>query len=512
MSILLLESGGGLLQESGGFLLLDDLGIQLLIAGVDFLPQYKTNSARIRELVQNKSSVMNLEILVKAGQSTPLQGSEIVFIDGSRILFAGYITRITPTETGKGALFNYTVEASDYSFILNNKSARRAYTNQTLGYIVADLMSTYVDASYGYDITNVETGPVISSILFDHISVRKAFEKLSKLTGYVWYVDYEKKLFFTTPTTTPAPETVTDAGSNVTGVTISYDTSQVRNKVTVIGADRGEASNAPTVQSFTGDGISRIFALDDVPASVGYIKLNGVAQNFHIASEQVESDYATYSTDVYIRLADSSTTPTGGDTIEVSYYPYVPIIAERVDTASVAFFSALDGGDGTWEYTIKDQSILSKQEASERAIQELAEFADPLVKGTFITRTSLLSPGSYFAVGQVLTVNLATYGISTDTTFLIQEVNTEMVQDSSTVEYLYTIRFGGRLAGVMEFLESLASNADEVSDATEIKTIELLTDVEELEDSGLSHAIFTPPFKYGNTGTPRGRWNLSEWS
>jgi hypothetical protein len=510
---ILLEDGSYLLTESGDYLLLERT--QLTIAGVDFLPQYKTNSARIRELVQNKSGVMNFEVTVKSGQSVPQEGSEIVFKDQSRFLFGGYITRITPVEIGKGSMFVYTVEASDYGFILNNKIAKRAYANQTLGAIVADLMNTYMDASYGFDLTNVLTGPTLTSIVFDHISLRKCFEKLSKLTGYVWYVDYQKKLYFTTQTTTPAPETITDAGSNCQQVTVAYDTTQVRNRVIVIGSSVGEAANAPTTQSFTGDTISRIFALDDIPASVAYIKLNGVSQNFHVATEQVASDYAVYYADaVQIRLADSAATPGGGDTIEVQYYPYIAVIAERQDDDSIAFFAALDGGDGVWDYTIKDQSITTKQEAADRAAKELAEFADPIVKGIFVTRTSLLSPGSVFSVGQVLTVNLATYGISTDTTFLIQEVNIEMIEDSETdrIEYIYTVRFGGRLTGVQEFLEGLASESDEVADATEIKTIELLTDSAQTADLNLSHANFTPPFKYGNSGTPRGRWNLSEWA
>lgn len=505
------EDSSYLLTESGDFLLLE--ATMLTIAGVDFLPQYKTGTARIRELVQNKSGVMNMEITVRQGQAVPQQGSEIKFMDGSRRLFGGYITRITPTEIGKGNFFTYVVEASDYSFILNNKIAKRAYFNQTLNYIVVDLMGEYLAASYGFNTSNVATGPVITSIIFDHISVRKCFEKLSKLTGYIWYVDYSKNLFFTTQTATAAPEAVRDSLSNINQVNISYDTSQVRNKVIVIGASKGEASNAPAIQSFTCDGISRIFLLDDIPASVSYIKLNGVSQNFHVNTAQVASDYATYSdTDAYITLANSSATPSLGDVIQVAYYPYVAIIAERLDQDSINFFSALDGGDGIWDYTIKDQSITTKQEAAERALKELAEFADPLVKGIFTTRTSLLSPGTVFAVGQSLTVNLPTYSINTDTTFLIQEINTEMYEADGTVEYVYTIRFGGRLAGVQEFLESLASTSEEVADATEIKTIELLSDSETFSDSNLSSVNQTPPFKYGNVGTPRGVWNKSEWS
>src|SRR3954470_11853661 len=120
----------------------------LTISGTNYLPQYVTNSVRIRETVQNKSGVMELGITVKPAQSAPTQGSEIVYKDGTRFLFGGYISKISSEEEGKGGFFIYSVEASDYSYIFNNKIARRAYTNHTLAYIVADLMGTYVDSAY----------------------------------------------------------------------------------------------------------------------------------------------------------------------------------------------------------------------------------------------------------------------------------------------------------------------------------------------------------------------------
>lgn len=643
----------------------------LTLASVDFLPRYKTNSARIRELIQNKAGVMNMQIVIKSGQTKPEEGSEIVYKDGSRFLFGGYVTRISPSEIGEGQLFIYDLEASDYSSIFNNKVARRAYTSMTLKAIVEDLMSTYVDASYGFTTTNVATGPTITSISFDHVSLRKCFEKLSKLTGYVWNTDYEKNLYFRATDTTAAPETITDSTGNFQEITISHDTTQVKNSVTVIGSPDGEAANAPNSQSFTGNGLDRIWLLDNRPASVTSVTINSVSKQVNNKNNEVEGDEVLYDSETgYIWVNTAETTPANGHVIAVTYYPYVDIIAKKEDAPSIAFFSALDGGDGIFEYTIKDTSITTKAEASERALQELDQFADPLVNGQFVTRTSLLSYGSssftthpttatrsnytgsvgftfnvsaevtvtqfgrlyvsgntqnhkvnlwistdtatpiasgtilatspsdannfkwvsispvkllvgstykiaidntnggdtfkdlwvpgatmdsritnvasafigtqstypsstagagtydtpgmkldqgYFAPGQYVTVNLPTYGISTDSAFLIQEVVTEINEDSatSTTEYTYTVRFGGKLVGVQEFLESLSSeisSATETDTGTDIKTIEFLTESMVAVDSNLSHITETPPFQYGPGGSPQGRWNLSEWS
>jgi hypothetical protein len=489
----------------------------LTVAGQSFLAQYKTNSAQIRELVQNKSSVMNLQVTVAAGQTAPQEGAEIVFKDGSRFLFGGYITRVQSDEIGEGQLFIFDVEASDYSWILNNKVARRSYANKTLKFIVEDLFDAYLDASYAFTTANVATGPTVDSITFDHISLRKCFEKLQKLTGYVWYVDYEKNVFFTAPTATAAPESITDSSGNFEKVALSYDTSQVRNSVIVIGSADGEQDSNTTTQTFAGDGETRAWELEFKPSEIVSIKINSVSKQFSLDVNERDTDVFTYSfSGQSLRLTDAQTTPVGGgtpDQIEIVYYGRIPVIAKEIDPSSIAFFAALDGGDGTYEATIKEPSITTKEEASTRALRELAEFADPLVNGRFTTRTSLLSAGSVFQPGQLLTVNLPTHGIDEDAGFLIQEVNIAMTEDegSGATEYAYEVRFGGKLVGVQEFLESLAAEEGDVTDAEVVLTIESLTDSFIADDDAPTHSIITPPFQFGPSGSPVAKFGMSEF-
>jgi len=489
----------------------------LTVAGANYLPYAKTSTVRIREMLR-KTNVMNFEAVTEGIANAPQEGAEIVYKDGSRFLFGGFISRVQPTETGLGEFFKYQVEASGYDYIFNNKIVRRAYSNETLGDIVADIIADFVGTSYGFDLTNVLTGPTIETVSFDHISVRKAFEKLAKLTGYVWYVDYEKNLYFQTVTTSPAPEAITDADENAMEVQISYDTSQVRNSVIVIGSSDGVQSLDPVTQTFEGDGETRSWELDEKPSEVIHIKLNGVSQQFSLEVNERDTDYFTYNfTGKSFKVTDAQTTPVGGgtpDEIEISYYPRIPIIEQRTDPASIAFFAALDGGDGVYEYTIKDNSIGSIEEAQARADQELEEYGMPLVEGTIRTRTGLLAGGSIFVPGQALTVNFPSYGLSTDTVFLIQEVQINVVEGSDT-EYEYIIKFGGKIVGIQEFLETLASQqaeGEEVATDDEIITIEHATDSMEFEDQAPTTSIQTPPFEYGGGGNPQGKWNLSEWA
>jgi hypothetical protein len=488
----------------------------LSINGSNFLPQYKTNSARIRKLIQNKSDVMNMQITVKSGQSRPTEGAVCIFSDGARKLFYGYVSNVNPTnEIGEGQLITYNVEVSDLGSIFDSKIVRRAYTNATLFAIVDDIITSYVEGGYGIDTTNVATGPTIASVVFDHISIRKCFEKLNKLTGYIWWVDYDSNLYFQETDVTPAPESITDTSNNFFEVSVSYDTSQVRNSVIVIGSPDGQESLSTNTQTFTGDGQTRSWSLEDKPSTVVSVKVNGVSKQYSLDVNERDTDDFVYSfSGQSITQTVAGTTLTGSDTLEIVYYPRIDIVAQKVDQDSINYFAVLDGGDGTREYTIKDSSITSKSEALVRAQQELDEFSMPLVEGVFKTRTGLLTAGSYFAPGQLLTVNLPSYGISTDTTFLIQEVLVEMNETASTVEYVYTVRFGGRLAGVREFLESLASTSVETTDPSKIITIESVQDLVVMEEHASSPSKInqTPPFDYGPAGNPQGRWNLSEWA
>lgn len=471
----------------------------LTLAAQNFLPQMLTGSAEIAEYIQNKTNVCNFEMAVAPGQAMPQEGSEMIYKDGSRFLFGGFVTRVQPTELGIGSRFSYKVEVSDYSWIFNNKIVRRGYVNQTLKYIVEDIMADFIATDYDFTTTNVEIGPTIPSITFDHISIRKCFEKLQKLTGYSWSVDYEKNLYFKSTTATAAPESVTDASGNVEDVNIEYDVSQVRNSVIVIGSDDGEQSATLSSETFVGDGETRSWALEDKPSEVSSITINGVTKQFSLDVNERDTDIFTYSfSGQSFRLTNAQTTPTGSETIVINYYPRVDIIVQRQDAASIAFFAALDGGDGVYEYTIKEPSITSKAEAIERAEQELLQFADPLVTGVFNTRTSLLSGGSYFRPGQYLTVNLPVWGLATDTVFLIQEVRTTIFEDGTNTEYKYEVRFGGKIANVETFLASLASETAEVSDVDKIKTIHGVTDSVEMDDSqNVHHSVVDPPFFYG---------------
>jgi hypothetical protein len=491
------------------------VGRSLLIAQQNYLPYYLTDSVTIRE----KDGVMDMSLVVPTVAQRPKASSEVIFRDNERVLFGGYITRNNSRELVVGKAYQYDIEVSSFAHILTEKVAKRSYEDKTLSFIVLDLMSTYVDSRYGFDVSNVATGPTIKSIAFDHQDLRTCFDKISARTGYIWRVDYEKRLRFTAPAAIPAPVAFTDTSNNYESLDIGYDPSQCRNSVTVIGNSDGEQDVNTTTETFYGDGDARSWELEFKPSEVVSISINGTPQQFSLDVNERETDVFTYSfSGSSFRLTESQTTPTGdgeegtSQEIEIVYYPRVPIITKEIDEASIAFFRLLDGGDGIKEYTIKEQSVRTKEEASARALEELKLFALPLVNGTVVTRSGLLLGGPVFEVGQALTVNSPTYDINFDAVFTIRDVITTIIENDEGVEYQHVIQFGGRLIGIKEFLESLAARESAVADAELILTLESASDSMTLADEVPTMNTATPPYKYKNGNTPVGKWNLAEWS
>lgn len=449
--------------------------LTLTIGGTNFLPVYKTGSCVISSQLQNQGNTLSMRLAVRTGGTLPQSGQEIVFKDGSRFLFGGFVTRLNPTEYGVGQLITYDLEASDYTYLLTNKYAQASYTNQTLAYIVADLLSTNLASGYGVTHTNTATGPTIASVTFNHISLRQCFEKLAKLTNYIWWMDYEKDLHFVDPAmTTAAPETVTDSSSNIETMVINTDVSQVRNQIVIQGGTQASANYADI---FIGDGQARGWVLTyaiktmitiELDTGAGYVtKIIGVE-----GTDDETVCYFMYSTSRgSFRMASGSSTPTSAHKIRVTYKYALPVLTIVSDSTSIALMSALEGGDGVHGFVINDSTITSQEQARKRGQQELLMFALPILQGEFTTRTGLLASGSYFVPGQALSVNLPSWGISTTTVYLIQRVTMSMVETGSSIEYHYRVTFGGRMLGVTDFLLALATPEQALDMSQELQTV-----------------------------------------
>jgi len=91
---------------------------------------------------------------------------------------------------------------------------------------------------------------------------------------------------------------------------------------------------------------------------------------------------------------------------KIAYYPVVPVITRLVDTELAAEIAATRGGTGIVEYTLNDNSIASFNKAAAVGAAFLANNSKRAKTISFTTETA------GFAVGQLLTGDVAYYGIS----------------------------------------------------------------------------------------------------
>jgi hypothetical protein len=489
------------------------MAITLTIGGTNFASQFVKDSARIVEQIQNKGNTMHLVIKQAVGQTAPAVGKEIILKDGARFLFGGFINSITPNEVGLGQLILYDVECIDYTYLLINKYAQASYSNATLNAIVTDLL-TNVASGYGLSSSGVvAVGPTVTTVAFNHIPLRKCFETLAKLTGYIWYIGYDKTVYFVDPVTAAAaPETIKDSATgNHDTLTITSDLSQVRNDITVLGGTQESSPYTQTITIVAGS-TAREWVLVYPVWTMTSIKLNGVAKTFGTDPEPEGTNYFMYNAARgSVRCASGTTTPAGSDVIEVIFTYAIDVITEQQSSTSIAAMKALEGGDGIHSYTIDDSTILSQDQAIQRALKELAGFANPIIQGKFTTRTGLLTAGSYFKAGQVLTVNSPTYGINSDTTYIIQKVTTTFEETTTSVEYKYAVEFGGRLFGVVDFLLALGDTQPELLADGQVRKIRANSEALTIADTA-SMSKYSANSQWAPTGGQKGVWNLSQWN
>lgn len=509
------------------------MALTLTIGGVSMIGQMKKDSARIRERLNNQANEFRFVILKKTGGLEPQEGQEVVYKDGARFLFGGYISKIDPTETGKGSMIEYVCEATDYTYVLINKIVAENYAGMTLSAIVNDLITNYVNAGYGITTTNVSTGPTITTIGFNYVTLRKAFEKLAQVTGYEWYIDYEKDVHFFAPDSTPAPESFTDSSTNFTSIDISTDTSQVRNSIVVRGGK--EETVAAFDQDFAGDGEAREWILREKPKTMVGISLNTgsgfSSQTYGV--DPIDDEGANYFMfnyqEKYVRLTAGQPTPTSSHIVRASYKYEVPVLVLVTSASSIAAMKALEGGDGVHATVINRPDIKSKKEAREVALNEIEQYGNPLVSGVIRTRSGLLGGSSIFKPGQALTLNLPTWGINSDTQFLIQELEIAVLEEGTNIKYDYTITFGGRLIGIKEFLAGLIGEEVVLTETETVDKIQAFEEIVSIAESiarnplllsetasmavseSISRTNTTPPFKWAPSGTKKAVWNEFEW-
>lgn len=440
-------------------------GVQVFIGGNLMTRSIGLYSLTVENILTSQVDRCKMSIKKYGEQFTfvPEIGDEVfVYNDGNKI-FGGLVVKVTQgAEDYK--IINYEVECEDYTRLLDRKLVVQTYYNMSVREIIEDIARIYLP---GFTTNNViDADTVITSITFNYITASDCFKKIADLLNYDWYIDYDKDIHFFPDEEEDAPVVIQDDdGSYIfSSLVIRHDSSQIRNRVYIRG---GEYLADTFTTEFVSNGIQNVYALpyryDDLRVSVtGEIWEQGIDNVTPIT----EADYIWNSEEKFIRFRGDKI-PSDTSVIRASGQPYLPVRVVLQDSDSITELATREGGDGVYEFLIIDDTIVSREQARDRANAELEAYKDTISEGSFRTYQDGLK------AGQLIRINSDAHDI--DETYIINKVVANVRgRDSLTYEVSVVTT---KTFGIIEFLQELLTK--------DKKT--LLIDTTEIVDLVYSH-------------------------
>lgn len=327
-----------------------------------------------------------------------------------------------------------------------------------------------------FTIQNVVRGDVkFPDLRIPYQKASEVTEDIAKKSSRFWYIDYERDIHMFSATATPAPWAIDDTSQNYYDLRIETDISKLKNRQIVLG---GEApSSVLYTQTASADGTQTSFALDYKPKTLT-MTVAGVSQTLGVEGfvDETTVQWVYNFTEKVVRKGTAST-PTVGQAIVFTYYPYEPIRVSVTSPASIAAMKTLTGGDGIYDgEPIVDASLSSFEDARIRARAELTQWANAIRNASFGTFTDGLR------AGMTMSITDSSRTISAEG-FLIQSITWRQKFGS---RFTYQVKASTTLFGLIEFIQMLLKRGSKLS-----------TEPSELVDTILNvdeEIVLTPSF------------------
>lgn len=383
----------------------------------------------------------------------PTLGEEVIIEDTGTRIFAGLI--VDYTENVESTLeITYDIKCKDYTHLLDGKLVVEKYENMTIEDIIDDIVTTY--APSGFTTAGVSCPIVAKTVVFNRVSFSACMEKLSRLTGYQWRVDYYKDIKFFERNSIGAPYNLEDNNDTYifNSLSLSNDISQLRNRVYVRG---GEAKGANRTEYWSWDGTKKSFPLSNKYATLPTVIVNGTPVTVGLDYISDEASFQCFWSfqEKYIRFSSTFTTTNGTNNIVVSGTPLFPVQVQVDDPVSISKY-------GVYEYAKKDLTIKSKEEALKVAQSELIAYSNGLDEGGFETYNAGLQSG------QLIKIKSDARGI--DENYLIQKVTFKQISPSKGI---YKVSLASlRTTSIIDLLINLLRAEDRYIDDSSDETLE----------------------------------------
>lgn len=384
------------------------------------------------------------------GELTLAIGAAVRVEDDGEALFGGTVDAFTAEALpGVSGAVVYAVRCVSYDQLVDRHLVARSYedANQTLEEIVEDIVAQDL-AGEGITTANVAAGPTIAPIKWNYQAASKAFNDLSELTGYTWWVDADKALYFQPRSAVEAPFTITTTSGNFRNLRVETTRSDYRNRQFV---KAGFGLLPSRTENLVGDGTRKAFTLAHPAGTEPTITVAAVAKTVGIRSVESGKDWYWAKGDQVVSQDDAATAVGAGVAIAVTYQGLYPILVNAQYDAEITARATAEGGTGVYEALIDEPNIDEEEAARARALGLLRRYGLIPRVATFETDTGGLRAGQIMRDVDVLELAL-------DGDWLIESVTARDV-NGQFLRYQVTIWDGEALGGWTNFFAALVNTA-----------------------------------------------------
>jgi len=375
------------------------------------------NTLSIDDAIEERSTG-SFVVIDEEGANHYKKGQQIaIYNDSEELIFAGVIDVAKEKKIPFKGLY-HSITCIDWHYLTDKRVVSKAYENQTADAIVKDLIDTVLYQE-GITAGNIQAGPMVSEAVFNYVNATNVLDALSEKAGFIWYVDYDKKLYFIERATFYAPWTATSANMLKESIAVEHSNPNYRNKQYIKG---GKDITDPVTEKFAGDGKARTWVVGFPVAKEPSIKVNTTTLlESEIGIRGLETGKKYYWSKGYSEITqdESQALLTSSDTLEITYQGEFDIVAISFNSEQIEERQLIEGNSGIVENVADEVENNSRDSAFQSANAKLKKY------GVIGRRLRYTTTKHGLKSGQIQIVNLPEHDIN----------NVEMLIECVTITY-----------------------------------------------------------------------------
>lgn len=400
-------------------------------------------SMKVNTRIEERS-IADFVVVDLAGSASYARGQPIAIYDpDDTLIFGGFINTAERKPISPSGGLYHPITCMDNHYLADKRLVVESYSSELAGDIVKDIRTKYL-AAEGITIGEIQDGIEISEAIFNYIKGSEAYDALAELTGFTWFINELKKLYFIDRSTNASPWAFTRSDA-IRGSKLIEGNPLYRNRQYIRG---GTGVTSLQVEDRTGDGSTEAFAMGFPLAEEPTITENEVEKTVGIKGLETGKHWYWSKGDNTIYAEDA---PGDGVAIQCSYKGQYPLISRADDWGGVADRKAIEGGTGIIEDIVHEAQHESGAASTESAAAKLAEYCRNAEKFIFQTHRSGLKPG------QLLPVTYLPFGFSSHD-MLIESV--VIRADGDLLTYDVSAITGPAMGSWSKFFSSILERQD----------------------------------------------------